>query len=273
MQRKFDEGNALLKLILYSCKLLILDLNLRLSNIQILLMHQLNYDNLKVQDATIIQNTLRDNIIIQARNFPINIIAGADISFNKFSTTVYAGIILLRFPELTPIGYSLVKKEVLFPYVPGYLAFREVPPLMDAWNNLPQKPDLLVVDGHGIAHPRRMGIASHFGVLANTPTVGCAKKVLCGQYEEPASTSRSSSPLIFKNEVIGAALRTKNAVKPVFVSPGHLMDIPGAIDIITQCIGRYRIPEPTRLAHNMVNQFRLGEIEAGYTTLEHNKQI
>ncbi|ACU61520.1 deoxyribonuclease V [Chitinophaga pinensis] len=230
-------------------------------------MQHLNYDNLKVQDATIIQNSLRDSILLQPRNFPLSIIAGADISFNKFSTTVYAGIILLSFPDLLPIGYSLIKKEVLFPYVPGYLAFREVPPLMDAWENLPQKPDLLVVDGHGIAHPRRMGIASHFGVSADTPTIGCAKTLLCGQYEEPASTTGSSSPLIYKNEVVGAVLRTKNAVKPVFVSPGHKIDVPDSVDIIKQCIGRYRIPEPTRLAHNMVNQFRLGEIPEGYTAL------
>ncbi|MBW8686909.1 deoxyribonuclease V [Chitinophaga rhizophila] len=227
----------------------------------------LDYDNLKVTAATEIQNNLRENIIVKPREFPINIIAGADISFNKFSTTVYAGVILLQFPELVPVGYSVIKKEVLFPYVPGYLAFREVPALMEAWDNLPQKPDLLVVDGHGIAHPRRMGIAAHFGVVAGTPTVGCAKKVLCGQFEEPASIKGSHSPLIFKNEVVGAALRTKNAVKPVFVSPGHLMDVPSTIDIISQCIGRYRLPEPTRMAHNLVNQFRLGEISEGYTDL------
>lgn len=230
-------------------------------------MPSLNYDTLTVTAATQIQNGLRDDIVIQARNFPVNVIAGADISFNKFSTTVYAGIILLRFPELLPIGYSLVKKEVLFPYVPGYLAFREVPALMAAWENLPVKPDLLVVDGHGIAHPRRMGIAAHFGVLANTPTVGCAKKVLCGKYEEPGSVKGSNTPLVFKDEVVGAALRTKNAVKPVFVSPGYLMDVPSTVDVIIQCIGRYRIPEPTRLAHNIVNRFRLGEIAEGYVEI------
>lgn len=230
-------------------------------------MPSLNYDTLTVTAATQIQNGLRDDIIIQPRNFPVNVIAGADISFNKFSTTVYAGIILLRFPELLPIGYSLVKKEVLFPYVPGYLAFREVPALMAAWENLPVKPDLLVVDGHGIAHPRRMGIAAHFGVLANTPTVGCAKKVLCGKYEEPGSVKGSNTPLVFKDEVVGAALRTKNTVKPVFVSPGYLMDVPSSVDVITQCIGRYRIPEPTRLTHNIVNRFRVGEIAEGYAEI------
>lgn len=231
-------------------------------------MFELNYNGLKVAEATLIQNNLRDSIIIRPRDFPIKVIAGADISFNKFSTTVYAGVVLLRFPELVPVGYCLVKKEVLFPYVPGYLAFREVPVLMDAWDKLPVKPDLLVADGHGIAHPRRMGIASHFGVLTQTPTIGCAKKVLCGQYEEPALTAGSSSSLVFKDEVVGIALRTKNSVKPVFVSPGHLIDVPGAVDIIKQCVGRYRIPEPTRMAHNMVNMFRKGEVPEGYTTLE-----
>jgi len=231
-------------------------------------MFELNYNGLKVAEATLIQNNLRDSIIIRPRDFPIKVIAGADISFNKFSTTVYAGVVLLRFPELVPVGYCLVKKEVLFPYVPGYLAFREVPALMDAWDKLPVKPDLLVADGHGIAHPRRMGIASHFGVLTQTPTIGCAKKVLCGQYEEPALTAGSSSSLVFKDEVVGIALRTKNSVKPVFVSPGHLIDVPGAVDIIKQCVGRYRIPEPTRMAHNMVNMFRKGEVPEGYTTLE-----
>jgi len=225
----------------------------------------LNYDTLTVTAPTQIQKELRDDIVIQARNFPVNIIAGADISFNKFSTTVYAGIILIRFPELIPIGYSLIKKEVLFPYVPGYLAFREVPALMGAWEQLPLKPDLLVVDGHGIAHPRGMGIAAHFGVLAKTPTVGCAKKVLCGKYEEPSSEKGSYTPLVFKDEVVGAALQTKNAVKPVFVSPGYGMDVPGTVEIITQCVGRYRLPEPTRLAHNIVNRFRLGEVPEGYT--------
>lgn len=230
-------------------------------------MATLNYDTLTVTAATQIQNEMRNETIIQARDFPVNIIAGADISFNKFSTTVYAGIILLQFPQLIPIGYSLVKKEVLFPYVPGYLAFREVPALLAAWENLQQRPDLLVVDGHGIAHPRRMGIAAHFGVVANTPTVGCAKKVLCGKYEEPPSEKGSNTPLVFKNEVVGAALRTKNAVKPVFVSPGYRMGVPGTVEIISQCVGRYRIPEPTRLAHNIVNRFRLGEVPEGFTLM------
>lgn len=220
-----------------------------------------------ITEATQVQNELREKVILQPIDYPVNIIAGADISFNKFSTTVYAGIVLLGFPSLQPLGYSLVKKEVHFPYVPGYLAFREVPALLDAWEQLPFKPDVLVVDGHGIAHPRRMGIAAHFGVLADTPALGCAKKVLCGKFEEPGLTRESFSPLIHKEEIIGAALRTKDKVKPVFVSPGNKIDLQGAMSIINQCVGKYRIPEPTRLAHNTVNEFRKGILEAGFTAV------
>lgn len=228
----------------------------------------INYNELTVPEATRIQREMQSEIQIIPYQGPVNYIAGADISFNKFSTTVYAGIVLLKFPSLTPVGYSLVKKEVLFPYVPGFLAFREVPALLDAWEQLPVKPDILVVDGHGIAHPRRMGIATHFGVLTNQPTIGSAKKKLFGNYEEPAPEKGSHTPLTDKQgQVLGHVLRSKNKVKPIFVSPGHLTDVAGSLDILQQCIQGYRLPEPTRLAHNAVNQFRLGEIPAGWTEL------
>jgi deoxyribonuclease V len=228
----------------------------------------INYDELTVPEATRIQREMQQEVQITPYNGPLNYIAGADISFNKFSTTVYAGIVLLKFPSLTPVGYSLVKREVLFPYVPGFLAFREVPALLDAWEQLPIKPDILVVDGHGIAHPRRMGIAAHFGVLTNQATIGSAKKKLFGIYEEPAPQKGSYSPLIDKQgQLMGNVLRSKNKVNPIFVSPGHLTDVPGSLDIIQRCIQNYRLPEPTRLAHHAVNQFRLGEIPAGWSEL------
>lgn len=228
----------------------------------------IDYNQLTVPEATALQRTLRDQVLLQERDFPVNYIAGADISFNKFSTTVYAGIVVLRFPQMEPVAHCLVKKEVTFPYVPGYLAFREVPALLDAWEQLELKPDLLVADGHGIAHPRRMGIATHFGVLADIPSIGCAKKKLFGQYTEPPQEPRGSyTPLLDKTEVIGAVLRTKPKVKPVFISPGHRMDVRSSLSIIMQCIGRYRIPEPTRLAHEAVNQFRQGILQEGYTKL------
>lgn len=221
-----------------------------------------------IPEATAIQHALREKVQIQPIDYPVNIIAGADISFNKFSPWVYAGIVLMSFPGLQPLGYSLVKKEVDFPYVPGYLAFREVPALLDAWEQLPVKPDVLVVDGHGIAHPRRLGIAAHFGVVADTPALGCAKKVLCGKFEEPALAKGSFSSLVHKDEIIGVALRTKDKVKPVFVSPGNKIDLQGAMGIINQCVGKYRLPEPTRRAHNAVNEFRKGILKEGFTAIQ-----
>lgn len=225
-----------------------------------------DYNTLTVPEATLLQQEMRHQVVTAPFNGKIQLIAGADISFNKFSTTVYAGIVLMRFPGLEPVGYSLVVKEVTFPYVPGFLAFREVPALLDAWQQLPQKPDVLVVDGHGIAHPRRMGIASHFGVLAGQVTIGSAKKKLYGTYKEPAEEKGAHSPLTDKQGVvIGTVLRSKQKVKPIFVSPGHLIDVEGSLSLVEQCVRKYRLPEPTRLAHNAVNQFRLGALAAGYT--------
>ncbi len=223
------------------------------------------YEGLKIPQATIIQNELRGKLQLSKRDFEINTIAAADISLNLYSITVYAGIILLSFPELKPIGYSLIKAETRFPYVPGYLAFREVPALYTAWNQMPVKPDVLVVDGHGIAHPRRMGIAAHFGALTGQASIGCAKKILYGKYEEPAINPGSYTPIKTKDETLGYALRSKSKVKPVFISPGHRLTVEDSLEIMLQCLGKYRIPEPTRLAHELVNKFRKGELQEGYT--------
>src|ERR1700761_8842430 len=143
------------------------------------------YDNISTPEATRIQNELRDQLNIAERELDIHTIGGADISLNLYSTTIYAGIIILSFPYLKPVAYSLVKAETRFPYIPGYLAFREVPALVQVWEQLTEKPGILVVDGHGIAHPRRLGIAAHFGALTGQPSMGCAKNILTGRFEEP----------------------------------------------------------------------------------------
>jgi deoxyribonuclease V len=227
----------------------------------------MQYDTLTLPEATAIQKELREKIILQPGPATINTIAGADISFNRFSTTVYAGIVVLRFPELIPLAYSLVKAEVHFPYVPGYLAFRETPALLKAWQLLPEKPDVLVVDGHGIAHPRRMGIAAHFGALTDQSTIGCAKKLLFGKYEEPGNNQLDYTFINDKHEPIGCVLRTKKNVKPIFVSPGNKNNITDSVQLISKCIGKYRIPEPTRLAHEAVNAFRTGKLQEGYQVI------
>jgi deoxyribonuclease V len=226
------------------------------------------YNGITIPEATALQKEWRSKILLEKKtDFQLHTIAGADISFNKFETTVYAGIVVLSFPHLKPLAYSLIRTEVTFPYVTGYLAFREVPALWQAWQQLPQKPDVLVVDGHGIAHPRRMGIASHFGVLTGQTTLGCAKTILFGNYEMPPDKKGAYSFIYDKKEVLGAALRTREKVKPVFVSPGHQLSVLNSIEIISQCVGKYRIPEPTRMAHNLVNEFRTGKLSEGYTSI------
>jgi len=227
----------------------------------------LSYENLKIPEATVIQNDLRSRLDIAERALNIATIGGADISLNLYSTTIYAGIIVLSFPQLLPVAYSLVKAETRFPYVPGYLAFREVPALVQVWEQLALKPDLLVVDGHGIAHPRRMGIATHFGIVTGQPCMGCAKNILTGKYEEPAPEYGAASPIIDKGEQIGYAFRSKAKTAPVYVSPGNHLGMENCLQVIRQCTGKYRIPEPTRLAHELVNRFRKGELQEGYHLL------
>lgn len=227
----------------------------------------LSYENIKIPEATLIQNELRSRINTDEQELNILSIGGADISLNLYSTTIYAGIIHLSFPQMQPIAYSLVQDETRFPYVSGYLAFREVPALVKVWEQMQQKPDVLVVDGHGIAHPRHMGIATHFGVVTGQPSMGCAKKILYGKFEEPGLLQGSYTPIMNKKEQLGYAFRSKNKTAPVYISPGHMLGMCNSLEIIKQCTGNYRIPEPTRLAHDLVNRFRRGELEAGYYRL------
>lgn len=215
-----------------------------------------NYNDISPAEAIAIQQELRDKIQLTPLMNPVKTIAGADISFNKYSDTVYAGIIVLSYPDMKPIDESTIVATTRFPYIPGLLGFREIPALVEAWNKLETKPDVLVLDGQGIAHPRRMGIATHFGLVAKTPTIGCAKSLLTGKYEEPEDAPGATSPLNDKGEIIGTVLRTKRKCKPVYISPGHLITLEESVDIAMKCITTYRIPEPTRLAHLLVNRVR-----------------
>ncbi len=217
----------------------------------------INYENITPEEAVALQKEMRHQLRLQPLQKEIKTIAGADISFNKYSTTVYAGIVVMQFPSLQVIETSGITDETTFPYIPGLLAFREVPALSKAWAGLKQKPDVLVLDGHGIAHPRRMGIAAHFGVAMQTPTMGCAKSLLTGKYIEPGMEAGSVTDLFQKNELIGKVLRTKKNVKPVFISPGNLITMDESLELIKQCVRKYRIPEPTRLAHLFVNELRV----------------
>lgn len=226
-----------------------------------------SYDSLSPAEARQVQERLRSAVDLSPLTGNIGTIAGADISLNRFSEVIYAGIILLRYDTLQPVACSLVKGITRFPYIPGFLAFREVPALVKALEQMPQLPDVLMADGHGIAHPRRMGIAAHLGALTGIPSLGCAKKRLFGRYEEPGPERGAVSLLQDKEDTMGYALCTKNKVKEVFISPGHKMSLEDSLQIARHCSGRYRIPEPTRLAHELVNRFRTGQIAEGYHLL------
>ncbi len=216
-----------------------------------------DYHNLTPLQAIAYQHELRKLVNIRPLNNPVNVIAGADISFNKYSDVVYAGIVLLSYPDLKVIGQSTAICKTTFPYIPGLLAFREVPALLEAWNKLAIEPDVLVLDGQGIAHIRRLGIATHFGLIAGTPTLGSAKSRLTGKYEEPGDAAFSQSPMYDKGELIGIALRSKKKCKPIYISPGNMISMEQSVEIIKNCIRGYRIPEPTRQAHLLVNKIRI----------------
>ena len=218
------------------------------------------YDKLSPSEAIAYQHVIKNQIELKPLSKTINTIGGADISFNKNEETVYAGIIVLSYPDLKVIDQVTVISKSTFPYISGLLAFREIPALMDAYNRLENKPDLLILDGQGIAHRRRTGIASHFGVLINSPTIGCGKSRLFGVFKEPENQKFAESPLMDKNERLGTVLRSKINCNPLFISPGNLITIEESTEIIKKCILSYRIPEPTRLAHLLVNQARIAEM-------------
>jgi deoxyribonuclease V len=217
---------------------------------------QLHEWNLSPREAVELQKTLRERVRLVPHKGEIETVAGADISFNKYSPVLYAGIVVLKLPSLEVLEEVGVVSETKFPYVPGLL--------LEAWAKLKCEPHAVMFDGQGIAHPRRVGIASHVGLLLNRPTLGCAKSVLVGKFEEPDEERGSWQPLVDpKNqETIGAALRTKTRVQPIYVSPGHLIDLAGAIELTLRADGGYRQPEPTRRAHLLVNALRRGEREA-----------
>src|SRR3954466_2624524 len=194
---------------------------------------QLHDWSLTPREAVELQKQLRASVRVEPLKKRVETVAGADISFNKFDPTIYTGIVVLRLPSLEVVEEVGIVSETKFPYVPGLLSFRESPSVLEAWAKLKTEPDAVMFDGQGIAHPRRVGIASHVGLIINRPTFGCAKSVLVGRFEEPGEERGSWTELVDpKNgETVGAALRTKTRTQPIFVSPGHLIDLAGAIKL------------------------------------------
>jgi deoxyribonuclease V len=179
----------------------------------------------------------------------VRLIAGVDISAANSEGYARAAVVVLSYPGLESIDTKVIEQKVTFPYVPGLLSFRESPLILAACEDLSCEPDLILVDGQGIAHPRRLGLASHLGLLWDKPTIGCAKSKLCGQHGPVPPQQGSYAEIIDNGEVTGAALRTKQSVTPLYVSIGHKVDLQAAIDWVLRCCRGLRIPEPTRRAH------------------------
>jgi deoxyribonuclease V len=196
-----------------------------------------------------IQRKLREQVIVQPLQGSPEVVAGVDVGFSDGSAR--CAVVLLSMPDLEPCEAVTASRPVEFPYVPGLLAFREGPVILDALKNLTKKPDALIFDAHGLAHPLRFGLATHVGVLVDLPSLGCAKSRLCGEYEEPGEKKGSWAPLYDDDEVIGAVVRTRDGVKPVFVSVGHRVDLASAVSLVLTCAPRYRLPETTRWAHRV----------------------
>lgn len=181
-------------------------------------------------------------------------VAGVDVGFEgPTNETARAAVVVLRFPELVPVESAIARLPVTFPYIPGLLAFREIPVVLNALEKLATEPDVIIVDGHGRAHPRRLGIASHLGVLLDRTTIGCAKSILCGHAAEPPNRFGAWTPLRDGDEQIGAAVRTRVNTTPVYVSVGHRISLARAIEIVLQCCKGYRLPETTRYAHRVAS--------------------
>lgn len=204
--------------------------------------------NVTPEEARQLQNELRTQVISTDQFGTINTVAGVDIGLKK--DTAIASVVVLSFPELQVVDSVLTASPVRFPYIPGLLSFREIPPLLTAFDQLKTVPDMVIVDGQGIAHPRRFGLASHLGLILDKPTIGCAKSRLCGRYTEPNAEQGAYTYLTDKEEVIGAAVRTRTNVRVVYVSIGHRISLDSARMWTLACCQGYRLPETTRHAHN-----------------------
>jgi deoxyribonuclease V len=178
------------------------------------------------------------------------------MAFDPESETAFAGVVVFRFPGLDEVERRMARRRLRFPYIPGLLSFRECPVLLAAFAKLQIEPHLILIDGQGVAHPRRFGIASHVGILLDRPTIGCAKSRLIGEHQEPGSVAGSTAPLLLEGERIGVVLRTRDGVRPVYVSTGHRVSLPSAVQLVRQCVDGFRIPKPTREADHYVGALR-----------------
>lgn len=214
------------------------------------------WDGLTPRQAASLQTQFADRVDVRSPLGPFDLVAGADCSYSRGSPTFYAAVVVWRRSDGAVVETAEAVGTAPFPYVPGLLSFREAPILLEAFAKLRTTPDLVFVDGQGLAHPRRFGVACHLGLFLDLPTLGCAKSRLIGEHEEPSPERGAVADLRVGDALVGAVVRTKRRTKPLFVSPGHRLDVAGAVAATLACDGGYRVPEPTRLAHLAVNALR-----------------
>ena len=213
--------------------------------------------NLTPKEAIAVQKRLRDQVTIAPLGTAVHRVAGVDVSVKDGKAI--SAVVILSYPELELEEIRIDERAIRFPYVPGLLSFRECPGVLAAFRKLRRRPDLMLVDGQGIAHPRRVGIAAHLGLLLDLATIGCAKSRLCGAHIEPGSERGCRVPLMDNSETIGAVVRTRTKVKPIYISVGNRITLDEAVEHVLSCGGGYRLPEPTRLAHHAAG----GKLVAG----------
>jgi len=215
--------------------------------------HQHAWDVTPAQ-ARAIQETLRGHVIREDRFGIVKSVAGVDAGFEDGGKTTRAAVVVLSFPDLDPIEQALARRPTSFPYVPGLLSFREIPAVLGALAQLETEPNLLLCDGQGIAHPRRCGFTSHIGVVTDMPTIGVAKSLLIGTHDTVPDTRGGWTPILHRDEIIGAAVRTRVGVRPIYVSIGHKVSLNSAIDYVMRCTTRFRLPETTRRADRLASR-------------------
>lgn len=206
-----------------------------------------------VESARAVQESLRGQVIREDALGIVHYVAGVDVGFEEDGRTTRAAVALLEYPALTLRDQAISRSPTRFPYIPGYLSFRELPAVLQALEQLKVTPDLLLCDGQGLAHPRRFGLACHLGVLTDLPSIGVAKSRLTGVHDDPPREKGQWVPLTDKGEIIGAVVCTRNNVSPVYVSQGHRISLPTAIDYVLGCTTRFRLPETTRWAHRLAS--------------------
>lgn len=210
--------------------------------------------NLSPNEAIALQKKYADKIETRDRiNKPLKYVAGVDLGYDEKLQTCRAVVVVLSFPQLELLESAEAVLPIQFPYVPGLLSFRELPVALVALEKLQRTPDVILCDGQGLAHPRRFGVACHLGIFADVPTIGVAKSILIGKYEGLGNIRGKSAPLIHDNEIIGAALRTRDGVQPLYISVGHRISLETSLEIVLQCAPKYRLPETTRLADKMAS--------------------